>query len=66
MSKALVRRTMEPANEEDAMNHYETIALAEQHRESLLNDAQVLRSVHRNRSGRRPSVRTLLSRVRHS
>ncbi len=48
------------------MNHYETIALAEQHRESLLNDAQVLRSAHRNRSGRRPSVRTLLSRVRHS
>lgn len=57
---------MEPPNEEDTMNHYETIALAEQHRESLLNDAQVLRSAHRNRSGRRPSVRTLLSRVRHS
>ena len=57
---------MEPPNEEDTMNHYETIALAEQHRESLLNDGRVLRSAHRNRSGRRPSVRTLLSRVRHS
>ena len=48
------------------MNHYETIALAEQRRESLLSDAQLLRSARRNRSGRRPSVRSLMSRVRHS
>ena len=48
------------------MNHFDTIALAEQHREALLNDARLLRSTHRNRSGRRPSVRSLLSRVRHS
>jgi hypothetical protein len=48
------------------MNHFDTIALAEQHRESLLHDAQLLRSVPRSRSGRRPSVRSLLSRVRHS
>jgi hypothetical protein len=66
MSKILVRRTMEPPNEEDTMNHYETIALAEQRRESLLSDAQLLRSARRNRSGRRPSVRSLMSRVRHS
>jgi hypothetical protein len=48
------------------MNHYYTTALAEEHRESLLNDARLLRSASRNRSGRRPSVRSLLSRVRHS
>jgi hypothetical protein len=53
-------------NEEDTMNHFDTIALAEQHRESLLHDAQLVRSVPRSRSGRRPSVRSLLSRVRHS
>jgi hypothetical protein len=47
------------------MNHFDTIALAEQHREELLHDAQLVR-VPRNRSGRRPSMRTLLSRVRHS
>ena len=66
MSKDLVRRTIEPTNEEDTMNHFDTIALAEQHRESLLHDAQMVRSVPRSRSGRRPSVRSLLSRVRHS
>jgi hypothetical protein len=48
------------------MNHFDTIALAEQRRESLLHDAQMLRSVRRHRSGRRPSVRSLMSRVRHS
>jgi hypothetical protein len=57
---------MEAPNEEDTMNHFDTIALAEQHRESLLHDAQLLRSASRNRSGRRRSVRSLLSRVRHS
>ena len=57
---------MEVSDEEDTMNHYYTTALAEEHRESLLNDARLLRSVPRNRSGRRPSVRSLLSRVRHS
>jgi len=66
MSKVLVRRTIDTVNEEDTMNHLDTIALAEQHRESLLHDAQMLRSVRRNRSGRRPSVRSLLSRARHS
>ena len=66
MSKDLVRRTIEPTNEEDTMNHFDTIALAEQHRDALLNDARLLQSAHRNRSGRRPSVRSLLSRVRHS
>jgi hypothetical protein len=66
MSKVLVRRTMEAPNEEDTMNHFDTIALAEQHRESLIQDAQLLRSAARNRSGRRRSVRSLLSRVRHS
>jgi hypothetical protein len=55
-----------PTNEEDTMNHFDTIALAEQHRESLLHDARLVRSVPRSRSGRRPSVRSLLSRVRHS
>jgi hypothetical protein len=48
------------------MNHFDTIALAEQHREALLHDAERLRSVPRNRSGRRPSMRSLLSRIRHS
>jgi hypothetical protein len=57
---------MEAPNEEDTMNHFDTIALAEQHRESLLQEAQLLRSAPRNRSGRRRSVRSLLSRVRHS
>jgi hypothetical protein len=57
---------MEATNEENTMNHFDTIALAEQHRESLLHDAQLVRSVPRSRSGRRPSVRSLLSRVRHS
>ncbi|HKA84512.1 MAG TPA: hypothetical protein VKD21_11645 [Acidimicrobiales bacterium] len=58
---------MEPPNQEDTMNHhYETMALAEQHRESLLNDARLVRSAHRSRSGRRPSVRSLLARARHS
>jgi hypothetical protein len=66
MSKVLVRRTIEVVNEEDTMNHFDTIALAEQHRESLLHEAEMLRSVPRNRAGRRPSVRSLLSRVRHS
>jgi len=66
MSKALLRHTMDATNEEDTMNHFDTIALAEQHRESLLHDAQMVRSVPRSRSGRRPSVRSLLSRVRHS
>jgi hypothetical protein len=66
MSKDLVRRTIEPTNEEDTMNHFDTIALAEQHRDALLNDARLLQSAHRNRSGRRASVRSLLSRVRHS
>jgi hypothetical protein len=66
MSKALVRRTIRPADEEDTMNHhFDTIALAEQHREALLQDARLARA-SRNRSGRRPSVRSLLSRVRHS
>jgi hypothetical protein len=46
--------------------HFDTIDLAEQHREALLHDARLLRSVPRNRSGRRPSVWSLLSRVRHS
>lgn len=46
-------------------NHFDTIALAEQHREALLQDARLVRAAH-NRSGRRPSVRSLLSRVRHS
>jgi hypothetical protein len=48
------------------MDHFDNIALAEQRREALMHDAQMLRSVPRNRSGRRPSVRSLLSRVRHS
>jgi hypothetical protein len=48
------------------MDHFESLALAEQHREALLHDARMVRSVPRNRSGRRPSVRSLLSRVRHS
>jgi len=65
MSKTLVRRMIESADEEITMNHFDTIALAEQHREELLHDAQLVR-VPRNRSGRRPSMRTLLSRVRHS
>jgi hypothetical protein len=66
MSKALVRPMIESADEEDTMNHYfDTIALAEQHREALLHDARLARAP-RNRSGRRPSVRSLLSRVRHS
>jgi hypothetical protein len=66
MSKTLVRRRIESADEENTMNHhFDTIALAEQHREALLHDARLVR-VPRNRSGRRPSMRTLLSRVRHS
>jgi hypothetical protein len=66
MSKALVRRTIEPPDEEDTMNHhFDTIALAEQHREALLHDARLVR-VPRTRSGRGPWVRSLLSRVRHS
>jgi hypothetical protein len=66
MSRALVRRTIKPADEEDTMNHhFDTIVLAEQRREALLHDARLVR-VPRNRSGRRPSVRSLLSRVRHS
>jgi hypothetical protein len=65
MSKTLVRRMIESADEENTMNHFDTIALAEQHREALLHDARLLR-VPRNRSGRRPSMRTLLSRIRHS
>jgi hypothetical protein len=48
------------------MNHYETMVLAEEHREGLLRDARMLQAVPRHRSGRRPSVRSLLSRVRHS
>jgi hypothetical protein len=56
---------IESADEENTMNHFDTIALAEQHREALLHDARLLR-VPRNRSGRRPSMRTLLSRIRHS
>jgi hypothetical protein len=54
-----------PTDEEDAMHHFDTIALAEQHRETLLHDARLVR-VPRNRSGRRLSARSLLSRVRHS
>ena len=46
-------------------HHFDTIALAEQHREALLHDARLVQ-VPGNRSGRRPSVRTLLSRLRHS
>jgi hypothetical protein len=65
MSKTLVRRMIESADEENSMNHFDTIALAEQRREELLHDARLVR-VPRNRSGRRPSMRTLLSRVRHS
>jgi hypothetical protein len=66
MSKTLVRRMIESADEENTMNHhFDTIALAEQHREALLHDARLV-NVPRNRSGRRPSMRTLLSRLRHS
>lgn len=57
---------MEPDNKEAIMDHLDNIALAELRRESLINDARMVRSVARNRSGRRPSVRSLLSRVRHS
>jgi hypothetical protein len=66
MSKTPGQAHDEGNQEEDILNHFDTIALAEQHRESLLHDAQLLRSVPRNRSGRRPSARSLLSRVRHS
>jgi hypothetical protein len=48
------------------MNGFETIALSEQRREALLHDARMVRSVPRHRSGRRPSVRSWLSRARHS
>jgi hypothetical protein len=66
MSKTLVRRIIESADEENTMNHhFDTIALAEQRREALLHDARLVR-IPRNRSGRRPSMRTLLTRVRHS
>jgi hypothetical protein len=66
MSKPLVRRMIDAADEENTMNHhFDTIARAEQHREELLHDARLVR-VPRNRSGRRPSMRTLLSRIRHS
>jgi hypothetical protein len=66
MSKTLVRRMIGSADEENTMNHhFDTIALAEQHREALLQDARLVR-VPRNRSGRRPSMRTLLTRVRQS
>jgi hypothetical protein len=51
-------------DEEDIMN-FDRIALAEQRREELLHDARMLRSAARNRAGRKPSVRSLLSRARH-
>jgi len=47
------------------MNYFETVTLAEERREGLLRDARMAHT-RRNRSGRRPSVRSLLSRVRHS
>jgi hypothetical protein len=47
------------------MNYFETVTLAEQRREGLLRDARMAHTVPRHRSGRRPSVRSLLSRVRH-
>jgi hypothetical protein len=52
-------------DEEDTMNYFETVTLAEQRREGLLRDARMAHTVPRHRSGRRPSVRSLLSRVRH-
>jgi hypothetical protein len=48
------------------MTGYMMIALAEQRLEDLRHEARIARPVPRHRSGRRPSMRSWLSRARTS